>query len=182
MPLNTPFDYAALLIGDEIIYRGLKQQKDYAATGQYQMTWNQQDAAVQAKAINDADAMRTNYFTVPQNLKGCETDPPCPWDKTGNNNLSSTDLMPVVMANDGSTTYRIEVFKRTDDGTVSYQIGDSIDVYSLNQSMLIPAIQGTFLYYEHGREITYTGKAIIVIRKIQPGSAESKFTYLFNLI
>ena len=184
MPLNTPFDYANILIGNEIISRGLKQQDAYANARpvEYGMTWNQNDVTRQAQAILDATAMRNSSFTVPSSLQGCLIDPPCPWDKSGGHDLSATDLMPIIMANDGTTTYDIKVFEQIGSPSGNYIEGSLLADYDPDPLQLDPSIRSRFMYYAYSGKITYTGKTILVIEKNQPRVATIKFTYLFNLI
>ena len=178
--LTPPFDYATILIGEEIIFRGLSQQQKMAGAGQYGMSWTQQDDLEKSQAFFQANVMRTDFNIAPH-FQNCIPEPPCPWDKH-NDELSPADLMPVMMSNDGVFTYSFRVAQRTDNGTSSYTVGPDIVQYGQNQSQLDPQVQSEFAYYEHQSQITYRGTAIMIIEKSHRGSVQNSFTYLFNLI
>ncbi|MDX1410279.1 MAG: hypothetical protein R3330_19145, partial [Saprospiraceae bacterium] len=78
MALNTPFDYTEYLIGEEIIFRALTQQKTLAGEGKYGMTWTQADEAEKALYEGRCVTARTHFSNVPQH---CVPYPPCTWEK-----------------------------------------------------------------------------------------------------
>ena len=181
MSFNTPFDYATILIGNEIIYRGLRQQKAFKRAGDYHMTWDTHDAKIQAQVMKDADTLKLSDFDVPKNLRGCVLDPPCPWPKNDVHTLSNDDLMPIVLANDGRTTYSFTVAKQTGTKDTVYEVGDILAEYRLDPSALDPSIQSNFLFYTKSPIVGYDKEAIIVIEKFNNNILQHTFTYLFKM-
>ncbi len=179
--LKTPFDYGTILIGDEVIYRGLKQQHEYEGKGEYGMTWDSNDAAAQTAAMTQGNAMKANDFTIPSGMRSCPVDPPCPWPKN-TYDLNQSLLMPMMMSNDGVTTYNIKVAEQTGSPSTVYVVGNTLASYNLDQSQLDPGERSQFLYYDRVGTISFLGDAIIVIEKVQNRAIVNTFTYLFKLI
>ena len=176
--LNTPFDYGTNLIGEEIIFRGLSQQQRFAQNNEHGATWSAQDGIEKSQAYFQANVLKTD-FSIPPQYQHCKPEPPCPWDKEGDD-LTPADLMPVIMANDGVYTYSYRVAQRTDTQN-GFDIGPTIADYSQDQSKLDPKIQSEFAYYGHSGVGTYTGPAVIVIEKLHRGTVQETVYYLFNM-
>ncbi len=176
--LNIPFDYASNLIGQEIIYRALSQQQRFAQGGQHGATWSQQDAIEKSQSYFQANVLRTE-FSIPSKYEHCKPEPPCPWDKEGDD-LKPQDLMPIIMANDGVYTYSYGVYERTDHQR-GYSQGAPVTLYALDQSGLDPSIQSEFTLFRHSGVSNYQGTALFVIEKSHRGTVESAFHYLFNM-
>ncbi|RLD19470.1 MAG: hypothetical protein DRI69_08350 [Bacteroidetes bacterium] len=183
MALDTPFDYAAILNGTEIIFRGLKQQHIYADANEYGLKWDKKvDGALQTQTEDGSKSMREQDFKVPQNLQGCVSNPPCPWDKSGADQLTSDNFMPIIMPNVSGTTYNIKVSKQTASAGEKYKADGTLADYKIEPGALVPGIQSKFLYYSYAGKIKYLGEAIIVIEEIQGGSIQNTFTYLFKFV
>ena len=176
--LNTPFDYSSNLIGQEIIFRALSQQERFAETGAHGATWNQQDSVEKSQAYYQANVMRTD-FSIPSKYEHCRPEPPCPWDKEGDN-LTSNDLMPILLANDGVYTYSFKVAQRNDN-TNGFTVGPVIAQYAPDQSRLDTKIQSEFTYLAHAGVSKYVGPAVIVVERSHRGNVENTFNYLFNM-
>lgn len=177
-----PFVYSKNLNGLEVISRGLKQQKKFNAESKYQMTWDNADETALAQAIAKGTDVRNNDFSVASNFNDCVEDPPCPWDKSGNNNLTEANLMPIILPSEVGTTYQIRVYEREDHGTVSYELKGTIANYQVDQSRLPANKRAEFTFFEYAGNIPFIGTAIIVIEKNPTNSAQSTYTYLFNLV
>jgi len=177
--LIPPFDYGAILIGEEIIYRGLSQQQKFAQANQYGMTWSPQDDVEKGQAFFQANVLKTD-FAIPPQYQQCIPEPPCPWDKQ-KDELSAADLMPILMSLDGVYSYTYRVAQRSDNNN-AYQVGQTFAQYGQDQSALDPSVQSEFAYFAHQSQITYTGPAIILIEKLHRGQVQSTFTYLFNMV
>ena len=177
--LLPPFDYASILIGEEIIFRGLSQQQRYAQANKYGMTWSQQDDVEKGQAFYQANVLKTD-FAIPPQYQQCIPEPPCPWDKQ-KDELSASDLMPILMSLDGVYSYTYKVAQRTDSGN-TFQVGQTIAQYGLDQSRLDPKVQSEFAYYAHQSQISYLGDAVMLIEKLHRGQVQSTFTYLFKLV
>lgn len=177
--LLPPFDYSKILIGEEIIFRALSQQQRYAKANKYGMTWSPQDDVEKGQAFYQANVMRTD-FAIPPQYQQCIPEPPCPWDKH-NDELSAADLMPVLMSLDGVYSYNFRVGQITISGN-TFQVGQTLAQYSLDQAQLDPSVQAEFAYYEHQSQISHLGDAIIVIQKLHRGQVQSTFNYLFKLV
>lgn len=177
--LTLPFDYAQYLIGEEILYRALSQQQRFAATGQYGMTWDQQDETEKSQAFFQANVLRAD-FTIPSKYQHCVPEPPCPWDKQ-NDQLTNSDFWPIITLNEGVFTYGFTVNQRQDSGN-QFTIGPAIIQYTQDQGQLDPAIQGEFAYFGRDAGTGYTGLAIVQIVKQHRGTVQSTYYYLFEMI
>ena len=91
--ITYPFVYSENLNGLEVVSRGLKQQKKLNEKKEYQMTWDSDDDTALSKALSDGTDIRNNDFYVGPVYDGCIDNPPCPWDKSGNDNLTESNLM-----------------------------------------------------------------------------------------
>ena len=176
---NIPFDYGSILIGEEIIFRALSQQQKFAATGQYGMTWDQQDEIAKSQAFFQANILRTD-FTIPLKYQNCDPEPPCPWSKT-EDKLAASDFWPVLTANDGTSTYAFRVAQRNDIGN-QFNIGPTVIAYSPDQGELDPAIQAEFSYHKRDTGTGYTGPAIIEVLRQHRGTVQDTFYYLFDIV
>jgi hypothetical protein len=177
-----PFVYSENLNGLEINSRGLKQQKKFNDEKKYEMTWDNADEAALAQATTEGTNIRNSDFYVAPVYSGCIDDPPCPWDKTGNNDLKESNLMPVILPRETGTTYQVKAYEREDNGTISYALKGVIANYLEDQSRLPANKRADFTFFEYSGKIEFTGTAIIIVEKIQAGTVQSTYTYLFNLI
>lgn len=177
--LNIPFDYASNLIGQEIIYRALSQQERFAQSSEHGASWSQQDSIEKSQAYFQANVLRTE-FSIPSKYEHCRPEPPCPWDKEGDD-LKPQDFMPIIMATDGVYSYSYKAFQRV-DANKGYSLGPSILDYNLDQSKLDAKIRSEFTLFEPSGAINYQGPAVLVVEKSHRGVVESSFHYLFNLI
>lgn len=177
--LLPPFDYSTILIGEEIVFRALSQQQRYAKANKYGMSWSPQDDVEKGQAFYQANVLRTD-FAIPPKYQQCIPEPPCPWDKH-NDELTAKDLMPILMSLDGVYSYTYRVSQNSISGN-TYQVGQTIAQYGLDQGKLDPTVQTEFAYYEHQSQISYLGDAILLIEKLHRGQVQSTFTYLFKLV
>ena len=180
--ITYPFVYSENLNGLEVVSRGLKQQKKLNEKKEYQMTWDSDDDTALSKALSDGTDIRNNDFYVGPVYDGCIDNPPCPWDKSGNDNLTESNLMPVILPKENDTTYQVKAYEREDNGTISYALKGVIANYSEDQSRLPANKRADFTFFEYSGNIAFRGTAIIKIEKIQGGTVLNAFTYLFNLV
>ena len=146
------------------------------------MTWVPADDTALAGAITKGNNIRTSDFFVSPIFDSCVENPPCPWDKSGNDNLKESELMPIIAPNDGVSTYRFRIYEREDNGTTSYERKGIIADYIEDQSKLPANKRSDFTFFDYSGKIEFIGTAVIDIEKIQAGSVQSTYTYLFNLI
>lgn len=179
--LQPPFDYSKNLIGEEIVYRTLIRQMNYALEGLYGMTWDAADQVLLGDYYYKSQLMRTE-FSIPPDLLDCNPDPPCIWNKE-EDSLSANDFCPVFFKNLPGLSLSMEVLTRTDEPNQSgYQTGDVLLAYVLDQDALDPAYQDDFLYYQAGEGPgSYTGKAVFRTQTYLNDILEEQFDYLFDL-
>lgn len=169
--LNTPFDYVNILIGEEIIYRALLQQEEFAAQGQHGAEWTEQDALEKSGAYFKSQVLRAD-FTIPAALQHCVPKPPCPWDKV-NDEVEISKFKPIVTGSDGVYTYQFSV-KRLDTN-------QEIIRYTLDQTKLHSSIRSEFSFFEITILSAFVGTACIEISKFHRGSLAYGFKYRFEM-
>lgn len=177
--LTTPFDYRNILIGEEIMYRALIQQEDFARQGLYGADWTDADQIEKSAAYFKANVLRAD-FAIPAEYQHCLPYPPCPWDKQ-DNKIEVAKIKPVITGADGVYTYGLSVYQRT-DGQNTYTLGGKVIDYVNNQSALAVNIRGEFNYYANTQISPYLGMAAFVIERFHRGVKDREFVYLFDLI
>ena len=177
MALTTPFDYTAYLVGEEIIYRALTQQKNFAGQGQYGMTWTPADVTDRDEYETKYGNARQHFVNVPQH---CVPYPPCPWDKVYDK-VAYAQFKDVIMLADAVFTYRFRVHLRTDQGTTRFTPGAQVIGYQPDQDALDAAIRNQFRYFKKEANSGTTGKAVIVIERMIGGTVDKTYYYLFDL-
>ncbi|HLF64870.1 MAG TPA: hypothetical protein VI603_13995 [Saprospiraceae bacterium] len=177
--LTTPFDYLNILIGEEIIYRALLQQEEFARQELYGAEWTDADQIEKSAAYFKANVLRSD-FAIPAELQHCVPYPPCPWDKQ-EHKIEVAKIKPVVTGADGTYTYGLTVYQRTDSQN-SYVLGNKVIEYINNQSALDANIRGEFNYYDNRELSQYLGAAAFVIDRYHRGIKDHEFYYLFDLI
>ncbi|MDX1476768.1 MAG: hypothetical protein R3301_03645 [Saprospiraceae bacterium] len=177
MALNTPFDYNQYLIGEEIIFRALTQQRSFAGQGKYGMKWTQADEADRTAYEQAFGTARGHFVNVPSH---CVPYPPCPWDKN-NDRVTHGQFKDIIMLADGNLSYQFKVQMRTDQGTSSFTLGQQVIDYTPDQDALDPSIQAQFRFFKKETNSASTGTAAIVIEKYSGGTLTKTFYYLFDL-
>jgi len=177
--LTTPFDYRSILIGDEIMYRALLQQEEFAQQGKYGADWTDRDQLDKSAAYFNSNVLRAD-FSIPSEYVHCIPEPPCPWDKQGNK-IEVSKIKPVMMASDGVYSYTFRVCQRV-DGQNSYAMGNNVIQYVNNQSALDVNIRGEFTYFEMNSLSQYLGPSVFVIERFHRGTKQREFHYVFDLI
>ncbi len=177
------FKYDKNLIGQEIIHRGLTQQKKFEGEGKFGMTWNGGDQNALAQALAQGDTIKSSDFDVPDGFPRCEFNPPCPWDKSGDDNLDEADLMPIIVPTDRDASYQFEIFGRRDSADEkSYDVLSSVASYAVNQSRLPADKRDGFTFFEHGGVSRDHSTVIFIVKRFEGSSLQSTFTYFFNLV
>ena len=176
--LTVPFDYANILIGEEIVYRSLSQQERFAQNGQYGQEWTDADSIEKSNANLNANILKSD-FAVPSNYQDCVPEPPCPWDKT-TDTVSASLIKPVMFKNDSVYSYGLNVYQRV-DGQNMYTIGSKVMEYVSNQAALASNIRGEYAYFDVNDLSQYTGLAVFVIERFHKGNLDRAFFYLFDL-
>ncbi len=169
--LNTPFDYRNILIGEEIIYRALLQQEDFARQVLHGAEWTDRDQIEKSGAYFKSNVLRAD-FAIPAELQHCLPKPPCPWDKQ-KDEVEVAKFKPIVTGSDGVYTYQFLV-KRLDTN-------QDVIRYSLDSSKLHASIRSEFSYFEIGVLGAFTGPAIIEISKFHRGTLDYTFKYRFDM-
>lgn len=169
--LNTPFDYRNILIGEEIIYRALLQQEEFARQGLYGAEWTERDQIEKSGAYFKANVLRAD-FAIPAELQHCLPKPPCPWDKQ-TDEVELAKFKPIVTGSDGIYTYTFLV-KRLDNN-------QDIIRYTLDSSKLDASIRSEFSYFEIAVLASFTGTASIEISKFHRGTLDYMFKYRFEM-
>ena len=182
--LKPPFDYSNILIGEEIIYRGLNQQEDQASSDKFGRTWSNDDRIEQSSMFFKSSVLRSDFDT--SDFEHCLPYPPCPWAKDkddeedGVSEIGLSKFNDVIMSNDGIFSYKIEVIERT-DAMDSINLGPKVFDYEINQNKLDPDFQSEFSYLSRSVTTGYTGKAAIRIQRRHRGELDQEFYYLFKL-
>lgn len=178
--LTTPFNYRDILIGEEVLYRALVQQEDFANTNKYGATWSSQDLVEKSSAYFKANVLRAD-FAIPAEFQHCVPYPPCPWNKE-DDSVGHDQFNPIIMSAGGVYTFTVDVHRRTDTGTRSFSIGAKVIEYSVRQENLHPNIRSEFTYYKKLLLVPdATGAAVIVIKRYHRGALDQQFHYLFDL-
>ena len=177
--LTTPFDYRNILIGEEIMYRSLVQQEDFARQGKYNAEWTERDQIDKSAAYFNASVLRGD-FAIPAEYQQCIPEPPCPWDKQ-ENKVEVAKMKPVVTTSDGVYSYILAVYQRI-DGANSYTLGNKAIDFVNDQSALAANIRGEFSYYGVNVLSQFLGAAVFVIERHHRGVKDREFHYVFDLI
>ncbi len=177
--LTTPFDYRNILIADEIIYRALLQQEEFAQQGKFSAEWSERDQLDKSAAYFNSNILRTD-FAVPAEFVHCVPEPPCPWDKQGNK-IEVSKLKPVLLASDGVYSYTFKVCQRV-DGQGNYAMGSEVIQFVNNQSALEANIRAVFTHFDVNVLSKYLGPSVFVIERFHRGTKQREFHYVFDLI
>ena len=144
--LKTPFPYSEILIGEEIVYRALLQQREFALAGKYGMSWDTADQNLMLTMYYRAQVMRSS-FSIPNEYQQCLPVPPCYWDKI-DDRIGINQILPVMYQLLPTLIYKMEIYRRTDlPGESGYQTHEVLFDYSNDQSALDPSALSSFLYY-----------------------------------
>jgi hypothetical protein len=179
--VSTPFNYRDNLIGEEIIYRALLQQERYAGeANKFGAEWDVNvDGVVKSGMYFKASVLRTD-FAIASEFQHCMPYPPCPWRKD-EDILRHADLKPIIMGPRGVYTYAFDVYKRSDQDTSRFTIGDHLMSYTIDNSELSAAIRAEFTYYSLRIMAAAPGeKAVVVVQQGHRGSIDRHFYYLFT--
>lgn len=177
MSLNTPFNYAQYLVGEEILFRALTQQKYLAGQHWYGMTWASADQGDLDSYTQKSQTARRDFTNIPQH---CVPYPPCPWDKEVDK-VTYGQFKDIIMLADSSQSYQIRVQLRSDSGTNSFTLGSEVLGYDKDQSALDPSIRDQFTFLKKEVNSATVGKAAVVIERYVGGALDKKFYYLFDL-
>ena len=176
--LTVPFDYASILIGDEVIFRALSQQQRFAQNGQYGQEWTDADSTEKKATDLNASILKAD-FSVPSEYQNCVPEPPCPWDKQ-DDIIEASKIKSAIFKTDSVFSYELRVCQRV-DGQNLYTIGSKVMEYNINQGALASNIRGEYVYFEVNDLSQYTGKAVFVIERFHKGALDRAFFYLFDL-
>ncbi len=177
--LTIPFDYSAILIGEEIIYRCLVQQEKFAQQGKFGADWSEADQTEKSAAFFKANVLRAD-FSIPSQYQQCVPEPPCPWDKE-EDKVDIAKITPVLFGADGVYTYALSIHQRI-DGQNSYAVGNAVIDFPNNQSALAASIRSEFSYFDVSEISQYQGAAVFVIERFHRGTSDHTFYYCFDLI
>jgi len=169
--LNTPFDYVNILIGEEVIYRALLQQEEFAAQGLHGAEWTEQDALEKSAVYFKSQVLRAD-FTIPAALQHCIPKPPCLWDKL-NDEIEIAKFKPIITGSDGVYTYEFSV-KRIDTNA-------EVIRYTLDQTKLHSSIRSEFSFFDVAILNAFVGTAMIHIAKYHRGSLSYSYKYRFEM-
>ncbi len=182
--LKPPFDYSNILIGEEVIYRGLNQQEDNAKSDKFGQVWSNTDRIEQSSMFFKSSVLRNDFDLT--GFEHCLPQPPCPWPKEDEEPEKQDDIpqslfKDIVMSNDGIFSYKFEVLSRSNSQT-EIEPGDLLFDYQINQTKLDPDYQSEFSYLTKNGSTDYKGKAVIRIQRRHRGEVDQIFYYVFDLV